>query len=253
VSEPFTIRRGDTFPLVHSQLFLDDTDGPLALDAGSGDSVRWILRPLDGSTLLNAAAVIADGPNGWVEYHWTVGDLTAFPDGPALGEWFVSFGSGGSITVPFPTPIDVLVGSGVADLPTISGADLALLRSLVGDAPSNADLATLLAKLGSTDAVALSVLEGRLLAAIAEPEEYSLDGDLRVKWGVEGRKILQSKVDELKRRTGTYTYMPVPVAGGITFSEREDVDPDIIPAYFHEDMDDMRPLGVSRWWDNRSG
>jgi hypothetical protein len=249
----FSLRVGDTAPALVATLRNDDGT---AVDLTNASVATLTMRKRSAATLAingGAMTIVSPRTSGQVRYAWgttdtQVGDIGAY--------WaVVNIGWSDGSTQSFPNPdlivIDILPD--LANMPVISDADLALIRALVGTEPSDFDLATLLAPLGSTDAVALSVLEGRLMAALAEPEEYSLDGDLRVKWGVEGRKMLQAKVDELKRRTGTYTYMPVPVSGGMTWSDR-DPDPDVIPAYFSEDMDNYpRRDDRSRRWDNRSG
>lgn len=200
MSDPFSIRRGDTFPIVRSQLFRNETD-PLPLDGD--DAVRWILRPLDGSTLLNGAATITDGPNGWVEYRWAAGDLAPFPDGDALGEWFVTFASGGSVTVPFPAPIVVLVGGGVADLPAISAADLAFIRSKIGETepPYDSDLMVLLEQYGTPAAVAAMILEGRLARIAGGPSKFTLDGDGTFDFSGSA-KLLEKSLSELRSPRG---------------------------------------------------
>jgi hypothetical protein len=200
VAEPLSIRRGDTFPIVRSQLFRNETD---LLPLATGDTVRWVMRPLDGSTLLNGAAVIADGPNGWVEYHWAAGDLAAFPDGPALGEWFVTFASGGSITIPFPTPIHVVVGGGVADLPAISASDLAFIRSKIGPAepPYDSDLMVLLEQYGTPQEVAALILEGRLAKIAGGPTKFTLDGDGTFDFSGSA-KLLVEQVGQLRSPRG---------------------------------------------------
>lgn len=80
-------------------------------------------------------------------------------------------------------------------------SDIDAIRAYIGSAvpPSDDDLTALLAELGTVDAVAQRILQGRLADRLTTPSEYQLDGDLKVKWDL---SRLESEVDDLKAKTG---------------------------------------------------
>lgn len=71
-----------------------------------------------------------------------------------------------------------------------------------GTPPSDDDLATAYDRLGSTNAVALEVLQGRYADALSGPQKWSVEGDFSID-NTETVKALAKQVAELKAILGT--------------------------------------------------
>lgn len=133
----------------------------------------------------------------------------------------------------------------------LSSADLATVRSLIGPAtpPTDSDLNNLWDVLGDVNAIALQVLSGRLAAAMSQPEEYQLEGDLKVKWGA---SIETLKTEVLRLRGLVGSDAAVPWVGGTRWSELTDPDPDLVGPYFRESpWPNPWPAPRGRWAEGR--
>ena len=120
----------------------------------------------------------------------------------------------------------------------LSAADLAWVRSQVGTTtpPTDADLDAIWDRLENRDAVALEVLDGRLATMVATAAKFDLSGDLSVDL-TKNIEALREKVAQLQGSVSAAADgAPVPWAGGLTWSERDYRDPDLVDPYFHEDM-----------------
>lgn len=203
----FQIRAGDRLPVISATI----TDGrpapgfpngaPIPLE---GVVVRFLMRPLDHSTpILDGLAAVVDPLGGRVSYSWGPGD-TATP-GAYLAEWQITFSDGRRLTVPNGTPITVEAHPGVEGSTAIIDADLRSIRAYIGRStpPTDAELAEALARLGTPEAVALEVLEGRYVEMISGPAKWAVEGDFSLD-NTESIKRLAEKVGELRAdlRTG---------------------------------------------------
>lgn len=216
----FEIRAGDRLPIIAATI----TDGrpepdypfgrPISL---VGASARFIMRRLDGRTpLLDAPAQVTDAAGGKVAYAWAAGD-TATP-GAYLAEWQITFADGRRLTVPNGSGITVDARAGVADGPPITAGDVAAIRGHIGhqSPPTDAELAIALARLGSVDAVALEVLDGRYAEMISAPAKWSVAGDFDLDNTV-SISALSAKLDDLK---GRLAIGPVMTVGTLSRADR---------------------------------
>lgn len=180
--EFFRIRRGDTRPLLSSRLYQDDQGTPLTLDSSSGDAVRIRIRSLDGTVDLQGDAVVVGSPSNQVAFTFTAQDSSALALGEHFAEWRITFSDGSTLTVPLGQPLVAYADDGVGGIPAILAADLALIRTQIGDSvpPTDETLAVLLERLGSPAAVAAEVLQGRLASMVSKPLKWGLDGDMDV-------------------------------------------------------------------------
>ena len=89
-------------------------------------------------------------------------------------------------------------------------AELAQVRAIIGstEPPSDADLAAAYGRLGSVDAVALEVVEGRYANLIAGPAKWSVEGDFSVD-NTETIKRLAGVIADIKGRLNTAPTMTV--------------------------------------------
>ena len=69
----FWIKQNDTQPALRAQL-KDGDDLPIVL---TGSSVRFHMRTLAGTTVVDAAATIITAANGIVQYNWQAADTAA--------------------------------------------------------------------------------------------------------------------------------------------------------------------------------
>ncbi|MCA1571918.1 MAG: hypothetical protein LC798_16725 [Chloroflexi bacterium] len=203
----FVMRVGDRLPAILSTL----TDGAgTPLDLTEALSVRFIMRAMDGvAPILDAAAdVIGDPPLGQVRYSWAAGDTAVA--GAYFAEWQVTFSDSRRLTVPNDEAISIQAVPGVATMPAITAGDLAAIRRHIGDAqpPMDADLALALARLGSTDAVAIEILEGRYARMISSPGKWAVEGDFNLDNTV-NIKALAAKLADLQTSAGTGAGIPV--------------------------------------------
>lgn len=90
----FTIKRGDTLPVIAATLA--DENGPIDL---TGATVRFHLRTaLTGEIAVDGAATVTDADAGTVEYEWEAGDTAV--DGDYRAEWEITFSGGATLTCP---------------------------------------------------------------------------------------------------------------------------------------------------------
>lgn len=208
----FSIRAGDRLPIIAATI----TDGrpapghPNGLPVNlAGATVAFVMRSIDAATpILEAPAIVTDPAGGKVAYAWAAGD-TATPGG-YFAEWQITFSDGRRLTVPNGSAIDIEARPGVAGMAAISAGDLATIRGLIGNRtpPTDAELAEALVRLGTTDAVALEVLEARYVEMVSAPAKWSVEGDFTVDNTVNIQR-LGGVVAELKGRLRTGPTMTV--------------------------------------------
>lgn len=119
----------------------------------------------------------------------------------------------------------------------LSGVDLAWVRSQAGATtpPSDADLDASYDLLGSREAVALGVLEGRLAALTSSPSTVKIANDIEWQLDPAAIAVLRANVERLRAMVAP----AAPLVGGLTHDDRgdnPDRDPDLIRPYFYEDM-----------------
>jgi hypothetical protein len=215
----FQIRAGDRLPAISATI----TDGkpvpgyplgtPVVL---TGAVVRFVMRGLgDTSAALDAPAVVADAAGGKVRYDWAVGDTATA--GVYFAEWQITFADGRRLTVPNGSAITVEATPGIADIAPIDSADLAAIRARIGHKtpPSDAELAGALDRLGSPEAVALEVLQGRYAEMIAGPAKWAVEGDFNLD-NTASIKALEAVIGELSASQGTAATLTV---GGFVRSD----------------------------------
>lgn len=190
----FAVKQGDTLPIIRSTL--KDGDGePLNL---TDVTVRFAMRPLASTTITvdAPATVVGDPEDGIVEYFWQPGDTDIA--GVSLGEWRVTYSGGELLTAPNDQPIVVTASPTLANLPTISAADLATIRASIGNStpPTDVDLALLLDSMDTPQAVAALILEGRLMG----PQRVVIDGDVTIDHG--NRKPMVDALARLRSPNG---------------------------------------------------
>lgn len=104
----------------------------------------------------------------------------------------------------------------------LSRADLATIRSFVGSAPADDELVARYDRLGSPAAVALEVLRERLADVVANPLQWSADGDYSEnRTGNIGP--LQALIDAVAAVVAEETGEPV--AGALAVSQLTRPDP----------------------------
>lgn len=174
------IHQGDTLPWAQATL---TAGSGAAVDLTTASAVRFVMRAMGSSIpAIDAAGEVMTPPTaGIVRYRWLVADTEAADVGGYFGEFVVTFPDGDQ-TFPNPDPLVIIIGPSVADAPPISAGVLLVIRSRIGTAtpPTDADLARSFERLGSADAVALEVLQGRYADALAGPAKWSVDGDFSI-------------------------------------------------------------------------
>jgi len=88
------MKENDTAPPIEAQ-FEDDNGDPV--DISSNNSVTFKLHD-DNELIIDAAAVVTDGPNGKVEYNWQDGDLDE--EGEYKAEFELEYSDGTVETFP---------------------------------------------------------------------------------------------------------------------------------------------------------
>ncbi len=97
--------------------------------------------------------------------------------------------------------------------------DLAAIRDHVGTEPSDEDVQTAWERLGTVEAVAVSVLRRRLADMLARPLELAVDGDYRESFA-KNVDALRAKVRELEGAVASGVVPGVVVVTHLTRSGR---------------------------------
>jgi hypothetical protein len=196
------LHQGDRLPW--AQATLADGNGD-PVDLTTATSVRFVMRAIGAESVAidQAASVVGDPTDGVVRYEWATADTEAADVGAYFGEFTVIF-PGGAQTFPNPDPLVIVIGPSVAEGPVIDADALSAIRGRIGSKtpPTDAQLAAAFERLGSADAVALEVLEGRYAEMLSGPAKWAVEGDFNLD-NTENIKRLATMIDELKTSQGT--------------------------------------------------
>lgn len=231
-----SVRAGDTGPFLVAVLRNEDGT-PVDLTNALTAVLRMRRRDSTAFALTGASMLFASPRTlGKVSYAWQPTDTEVADIGAYWADVRVTWNDASTQSFPTPDFLSVEIVAGLASLPVVTDAQMAAIRAKVGTAsPSDADIARSLARLGTTDAVILEVLEGRLADLMSAGSltfnvsgEYSQDASKNAEWLLAEVKRLRGLVGE--------TGVPVPWAGGLTYSEQDNRGPDDVGPYFVENL-----------------
>lgn len=174
----FSIRAGDRNPVLVATIRNEDGT-PVDLTNASAAVLR--MRRRDAETLAISAGMmtfVTPRTSGKVQYAWGATDTGVDDIGSYWADVRITWNDGTTQSFPTPDLLSIDIVPDLANLPVISDADLTVLRAALGPEPADTELAILLERLGSVDAVVAQVIDGRLAAMLAQPAKASLEGDL---------------------------------------------------------------------------
>lgn len=90
----FSLKQDDTWPAINATL--SDANGPINLTTAT--TVKILLKPTGGGTLIQGTCTIVNAAAGTVRYQWVTGDTVAA--GTYNGEFEITWADGKIGTVP---------------------------------------------------------------------------------------------------------------------------------------------------------
>lgn len=178
----FSIRAGDRSPAFVATLKRQDGT---TVDLTNASSAALRMRRYDSETLAVDGGVmtfLTPRTTGQVSYAWAAADTAVADIGNYWADVRIVWSDGTTQSFPTPDFLSVEIVPDLASFPVIASSDLALIRAYIGPEtpPTDLELATLFASLGTVEKVAQRVLDGRLATMVSQPAKVTLDGDITV-------------------------------------------------------------------------